>query len=75
VGERDRISGDRKSLLAEDAVPLSVTTDGWLVEGRRQFGSSGGGEEGACEAWAPDTESVLAVGGRSSGTVDCLFAR
>ena len=30
-----------------------------------------GGRDGG----PPETEGVLAVGGRSSGTVDCLFAR
>lgn len=38
-------------------------------------GSSGGGEDGGSEGGPPDTEGVLAVEGRSSGTVDCLFAR
>lgn len=43
------------------------------MEGWR--GGNSGCDEGAPEdGCAPDTEDVFAVAGRSSGTVDCLFA-
>jgi hypothetical protein len=74
VGERDRISEGRKSLFAEDPVSGSVAID-WKLVGGRPVGSSGGGEDGGSEGGPPATEGALAVGGRSSGTVDCLLAR
>lgn len=52
----------------------SESVDWWLVEGMRAGGNSGCEEAVANDGCAPDTEGVFAVGGRSSGTVDCLFA-
>jgi len=44
------------------------------VDAGRPVGRSGVGEEGEKGAEAPETDGDFAVGGRSSGTVDCLFA-
>jgi hypothetical protein len=46
-----------------------------VVEGGRPVGNTCGVEEGGGDPAAPETEGAFAVGGRSSGTVDCLFAR
>lgn len=53
-----------------------MTTELKLVDGGRPLGRSGCSVDSGRGACVPEREVVVfAVGGRSSGTVDCLFAR
>lgn len=71
LGEASRREGERAcGSLAGTASSSESELISWLADGTVASGNSGCEEDGGS---APDTEGVLAVGGRSSGTVDCLL--